>query len=120
MIFLSYCEPKNNYNVCKKIEEARCKHAYKCDNQFDLNGCLDYYLEECRHRVLPAGRNPKEEEVELCSNTILNQDCNKIIVPNDLKECYFLNPPADGGEDTQSLDFIEDHSVNGDDEEGER
>ena len=120
ILFLSLfinCEPKNDYKICEKLEKARCNHEKRCNPDFDLNECLDYYLEECRHRVLPVEVTPTDEEVKRCADSILNQECGKEKDPKELEECWFLVPPQDGGiKDTVEDSIFEIEDISKEDE----
>ena len=104
---LIFCDPKNDKEICETLESARCQRAVECSHKEDLQECLDYYLEDCRHRIISENfDNPSDQEVEECVNVISALDCDIIsdwdwdeLNSEQKHQCHFLNPDDDEDEE---------------------
>jgi hypothetical protein len=89
-------------DVCKQIEEARCREAPACGIPLeppyhtagdDVGACIRYYDVACLHGLALAS-DPGTTAVNACVAAIQNDGCAVVAAPESDPACAWLVPAA--------------------------
>jgi hypothetical protein len=88
-------------DVCKRVEEARCRRAPACGIRLEppystdgdpVAACIRFYDVACLHGLEASAAAP--QEVDRCVSAITGGACSVVATPETDPACAWLVPPA--------------------------